>query len=282
MPLHRSIPVAALLVATAVPAGAQDAAPAGIVDDPCIGAPVVPASVMTYLRSVFDPSGRKVAPPLADLAAFKAAQDKAKASDWPDLCHYRADNARVAALPQAERRVVYIGDSITEAWGIADPAFFTGGRIDRGISGQTTAQMLLRFEADVIALHPAMVHIMAGTNDIAGNAGPETMQDLQNNMVAMVALAKANHIRVVLASVPPAGRFAWRPALRPVPQIRAFNAWLKRYAQETGATFVDYYPLMATPEGAMQPGLTIDGVHPNAAGYAAIKPLSTSATARVR
>jgi len=217
--------------------------------------------------------------PAADFAAFNAAQEAARAGDWAQRCFYRADNARLAALPAAERRVVYMGDSITQLWGLADPDFFSAGRVNRGISGQTSAQMLLRFQPDVVALHPAMVHIMAGTNDIAGNTGPVTLQDVQNNIVAMVTLARANHIAVVLASVPPAGRFGWRPALRPAPQIAAFNNWLKRYAREAGATYVDYYALMATPDGAMRADYTGDGVHPNAAGYAAIKALSAAATA---
>jgi hypothetical protein len=269
-----------LLAATASPAVARTATPAapvGMVDDPCMTSPAVPASVIAYLRSTFGPVAKRLAMPAADFAAFTAAQDAARAGDWAQRCFYRADNARLAALPAAERRVVYMGDSITQLWGFADPGFFTAGRVNRGISGQTTAQMLLRFEADVVALHPRMVHIMAGTNDIAGNTGPVTMQDVQNNIIAMVTLAKANGIKVVLASIPPAGRFAWRPALRPAPQIAAMNAWLKDYARKNGATYVDYYKLMVT-DGAMRPDFTGDGVHPNVAGYAAIKALSAAAT----
>ncbi|KQS05201.1 hypothetical protein ASG11_05865 [Sphingomonas sp. Leaf357] len=233
--------------------------------------------MLDYFRSLL--AGKPVPPPAADMAAYKAAQDAMKGRDWADLCHYRAENRKVAKLAPSGRRVVYMGDSITEAWGLADPEFFSAGRINRGISGQTTAQMLLRFQGDVIALQPAMVHIMAGTNDIAGNTGPQTFGDVQNNIVAMVTLAKANHIRVVLASVPPALKFPWRPALAPEPQVRAMNAWLKDYAAKVGATYVDYHALLATPEGAMQPAMTLDGVHPNAKGYAAIRALSASVTA---
>ena len=279
----RSLVLAAALSLAATPAFAQTpvptppAAPVGMVDDPCIDAPVVPASLIAYFRSSFGPADKRLPRP-TDLGPFLAAQEAARASDWAQRCFYRADNARDAALPQAQRRVVYMGDSITQLWGFADPAFFTAGRIDRGISGQTTAQMLLRFMSDVVALHPAMVHIMAGTNDIAGNTGPVSMQDVQNNIIAMATLARANGIKVVLASIPPAGTFAWRPALKPAPQIAALNAWLKDYARKTGATYVDYYTLMATPEGAMRPAFTMDGVHPNAAGYAAIKSLSAAVT----
>jgi len=288
-PRHR-LPAAAalLLAATASPVFAQAApaaaptapaaTPVGMVDDPCIAAPAVPASVIAYLRSTFGPIARRLAMPAADYAAFSAAQDAAKAGDWAQRCFYRADNERVATLPQAERRVVYMGDSITQLWGFADPDFFSAGRVNRGISGQTTAQMLVRFQADVVALHPAMVHIMAGTNDIAGNTGPVSMQDVQNNIVAMVTLARANGIKVVLASIPPAARFTWRPAIKPVAQIAAMNAWLKDYAHKAGAAWVDYFSLMATPDGAMRPDFTLDGVHPNAAGYAAIKALSASVT----
>ncbi|MEG3124115.1 GDSL-type esterase/lipase family protein [Sphingomonas sp. GB1N7] len=272
--MRRLVFAAALIAA---PALAQDSAPVGIVADPCIGVPFMPSSMIDYFRSLL--AGKPMPPPAADMAAYKAAQDAMKGRDWADLCHYRADNRKVAKLPQWERRVVYMGDSITEAWRLADPEFFTGGRINRGVSGQTTAQMLLRFQGDVIALRPAMVHIMAGTNDIAGNTGPQRLEDVQNNIVAMVTLAKANHIRVVLASVPPALKFPWRPALAPEPQVRALNAWLKDYAARIGATYVDYHALLATPDGAMQPAMTLDGVHPNAKGYGAIKALSASVTA---
>jgi lysophospholipase L1-like esterase len=224
-------------------------------------------------------TGAKVsAAPAAELAAYRAVQDAAKQRDWADRCRYRADDARVAALPPREHRVVFMGDSITEAWGVADPAFFTAGRINRGISGQTTAQMLLRFQADVVALHPATVHILAGTNDLAGNTGPVSMQDIENNFVAMATLAKANGIRVMLASGPPAAKFPWKPGIAPAQQIETLNAWLKTYAHRIGATYIDYYPLLRDAEGGMQPGLTIDGVHPNAAGYRAITPLSASLT----
>lgn len=280
----RSLAAAALLLA-ATPALSQTPAPAaaapapvGMVDNPCIDLPAVPASVTAWLRASFGPADKRLPMPTADFAAYTAARDALKAGDWADRCFYRADDERLAALPAAERRVVYMGDSITQLWGFADPDFFTAGRIDRGISGQTTAQMLLRFEPDVVALHPAMVHIMAGTNDVAGNTGPVSMRDVQNNIMAMATLARANGIRVILASTPPAGHFAWRPALRPAPQIAALNAWLKDYARRTGATYLDYYGLMATPDGAMRPDFTLDGVHPNAAGYAAIKALSASAT----
>jgi lysophospholipase L1-like esterase len=137
---------------------------------------------------------------------------------------------------------------------------------------------VLRFQADVVALHPLVVHIMAGTNDLAGNTGPETMQDFRNNIIAMATLAKANGIQVVLASIPPAAAFPWRAGLKPTPQILEINAWLKEYARSIGGRYVDYYTLLATPEGAMQPGMTFDGVHATLPGYKAIEPASRTAT----
>lgn len=150
------------------------------------------------------------------------------AVDWGQVCRYQQENA--ALPPPSPARVVFLGDSITEAWKSEDPAFFDRDRLDRGIGGQTTAQMLVRFRADVLALRPAIVHIMAGTNDIAGNTGPTSLAIIQGNFMSMVEQARAHGIRVVLASIPPAARIGWRPELAPAPSIRAMNAWLKHYA----------------------------------------------------
>jgi acyl-CoA thioesterase-1 len=244
----------------------------------CRDAPVRPATVTAYFRSLLQTGAPRVAPPASDMQAYQAASRTAKANDWANLCQYRADNLRVAALPQRERRVVYMGDSITEGWGLSDRNFFSNGRVNRGISGQTTGQMLLRFESDVVALHPKIVHILAGTNDLAGNEGPETLDDIRNNLIAMVTLARANGIRVVLASITPARRFPWKPAVEPAPKIRVMNAWLKSYAERIGATYVDYYTLLVDGDGGMRADLTFDGVHLNGAGYALIKRRSSLAT----
>ena len=173
-----------------------------------------------------------------------------------------------------------MGDSITDNWIDADPSLFTDGLVDRGISGQTTPQMLVRFREDVIALKPKAVHIMAGTNDIAGNTGAATMATVQGNIETMAELAQAHGIRVILASVPPAAAFKWSPDKRPVPQIRALNEWLRGYARRRGFSYVDYYAALATPEGAMKPGLASDGVHPTPAGYAVMRPLALAAVRR--
>jgi lysophospholipase L1-like esterase len=198
--------------------------------------------------------------------------------DWAQLCRYHRDNAALHGQPVS---VVFMGDSITDAWIRADPEFFTQGRVDRGISGQTTPQMLLRFREDVIALKPKAVHIMAGTNDIAGNTGAATMEVVQGNIQSMAELARANGIKVILASIPPAAAFPWSPGKRPAPQIAEMNNWLKRYAAAKGFTYVDYHPVLATAKGAMKPGLASDGVHPTPAGYAAMRPVALAAIRRM-
>ena len=197
--------------------------------------------------------------------------------DWAQLCRYHRDNAAVRGQPVS---VVFMGDSITDGWIKGDPDFFKEGRIDRGIGGQTTPQMLVRFREDVIALKPKAVHIMAGTNDIAGNTGAATMAMVQGNIQGMAELARANGIKVILASIPPAAAFAWSPDKRPAPQIAEMNAWLKRYAAAEGFTYVDYHPALATAEGAMKPRFANDGVHPTPAGYAAMRPVALEAIRR--
>jgi lysophospholipase L1-like esterase len=226
----------------------------GIVTDPC---PVHPAPT--------------------DDAARTMAKLHQVTRDWAQLCRYHRDNAALRGQPVS---VVFMGDSITDGWIKDDPDFFKEGRVDRGISGQTTPQMLLRFREDVIALKPKAVHIMAGTNDIAGNTGAATMAMVQGYIQSMAELARANGIKVMLASVPPAASFPWSPDKRPAPQIAEMNAWLKRYAAANGFTFVDYHPALATAEGAMKPGMATDGVHPTPAGYAAMRPVALSAIRR--
>ena len=195
--------------------------------------------------------------------------------DWPWLCRYAAENAALKARPT----VVFMGDSITENWGVLDPALFTGGIVDRGISGQTTPQMVLRFRQDVVALRPQVVHIMAGTNDIAGNTGPESPAQFMDNIRTMVDLAKANGIKVVLGAIPPSSRFAWVPALQPAPRIAALNRWLKTYAAANRLGFADYHAVLAGPDGGMKPGTSSDGVHPNAEGYRLMRAVARRALA---
>jgi len=207
------------------------------------------------------------------------ARMKAQLEDWAQLGRYRAADA---ALPAEEKgRVVFYGDSITDAWGRSVGTFFPGKPyVNRGISGQTTPQMLVRFRQDVVDLHPEAVVILAGTNDIAGNTGPSTPEMTEDNFKSMVEIAKANGIRVILASVTPVATYPWRPEIADVPaKIEALNAWLKDYCAREKLTYLDYWTAMAGPDGGMKPGISLDGVHPNAAGYAIMGPLAEAALA---
>ncbi len=198
--------------------------------------------------------------------------------DWACLASYRDANAALArSLPGS---VVFIGDSLTLAW--AQEPFFKNNSsfVPRGISGQTAPQMLVRFRADVIALKPKVVHIMAGTNDVAGNTGTETDADIQGYLQSMVELARANDIAVVLASIPPAADFPWRTGLHPAPRIQRLNAWIRQFAAERNLIYADYWSRLATPDGAMNPAFSSDGVHLNSAGYAAMQPLASAAIAK--
>ncbi|TAA40555.1 capsular biosynthesis protein [Pseudoxanthomonas winnipegensis] len=201
-------------------------------------------------------------------------------ADWPQLSRYRDENAALAA--PGKRRVVFFGDSITEGWGKTGSETFFPGKpyVNRGISGQTTPQMLVRFRQDVIDLKPAVVVILAGTNDIAGNTGPATPQMIQDNLASMAQLAKANGIAVVLASVLPASDYPWKPGLQPAPKIRALNDWIRQYAQRTGAVYLDYYRALDNGQGGLDAKVSGDGVHPNAAGYAVMAPLAQAAVQR--
>jgi lysophospholipase L1-like esterase len=190
--------------------------------------------------------------------------------DWPGLGRYaEANKALIASRQKVD--IVFMGDSITEGWRDKRPGFFTPGRVGRGIGGQTTPQMVLRMMADVLQFKPRWVHIMAGTNDIAGNTGPMTVTQSTDNIRAMIMLANAAGIDVLLASVPPADRFPWRPGLETVKPIREMNAWAKRYAKANGITYVDYTAALADEAGAMKPGMAYDGVHPSEQGYATME-----------
>jgi len=200
-----------------------------------------------------------------------------RAHDWAWMCRFRDDDAKVT--PQTAPQVVFIGDSITEGWGRIDPAFFDQTHANRGISGQTTPQMLLRFMQDVVALHPRAVHIMAGTNDIAGNTGPNRPEDYRNTIRAMTTLAKANGIAVIIASIPPADHFGWMPQMTPAPRIAELNAWLKQFAASNGFVYADYYAALADANGGLPVAYSKDGVHPEAAGYAVMRPIAERAIA---
>ncbi|MEP7222983.1 MAG: GDSL-type esterase/lipase family protein [Novosphingobium sp.] len=199
--------------------------------------------------------------------------------DWANIARYRGANAVLMAEPASADRVVFMGDSITQLW--VDQPYLKGSKtfVGRGIAGQTASQMVLRFRGDVIDLKPAVVHIMAGTNDVAQNNGPESLEEIEGYIVSMVELAQANRIKVVLASIPPASEFAWHKGLEPAPKIAVINQWLKAYAARLGLPYADYWAVLATPEGAMKPEYSADGVHPNAAGYDAMRPVAEAAIA---
>jgi lysophospholipase L1-like esterase len=209
------------------------------------------------------------------------AQDKL--NDWPQLKRYQADNAALAAPAAGTQRIVFYGDSITDGWGRQpDTGEFFPGKpyVNRGISGQTTPQMLVRFQQDVVHLHPAAVLILAGTNDVAGNTGPSTPQMIEDNYVSMAAIARVNNIKVIFASITPAYNYPWKPDVVPGPEIRELNQWLKDYCASQHLTYVDYYSAMSDEKGAMKPGLAKDGVHPTAQGYAIMAPLAEAGIAQ--
>lgn len=193
-------------------------------------------------------------------------------NDFGWLGRYRDANAKVTGPVT----IVFMGDSITQGWFDKMPGFFTPGRIGRGIGGQTTTQMLLRFRQDVIDLKPQLVQIMAGTNDIAGNTGPMTPEQTEANIMSMAELARAHGIRVILASIPPADHFEWKPGLVTAPRIATLNSWLKDYAARVGATYADYWSVLHVGD-ALNPAYGTDGVHPNATGYAAMAPVADAA-----
>jgi lysophospholipase L1-like esterase len=194
-------------------------------------------------------------------------------NDWPWLGRFKEDNLKVGLPAPGEDRVVFMGDSITQGWHL-DESFPGKPYINRGISGQTTPQMVLRFHQDVIALEPKVVIILAGTNDIAGNTGPMTVAQTEDNLTAMAEMATANHIKVVLCAILPAFDFPWRPGRSPVPSELALNAWIKTYAATHGHQFVDYYTPMKDDRGGLPASLSHDGVHPLPAGYAVMAPLA--------
>jgi lysophospholipase L1-like esterase len=217
----------------------------------------------------------------------KLAEAEKKLVDWAELKRYEAANKKVMPPKKDERRVVFIGDSITDIWDENGFGGFFPGKpyINRGIGGQTTPQMLLRFRADVIANKPKVVVILAGTNDISGNTGPMTLEQTGDNIASMAELATANGIKVVLSSVIPVsdtvrrenGEFYIQTKSRPPEKIRAMNEWLKSYAARSGYTYLDYYSAMADEQGFVRDGITFDGLHPNKQGYALMNPLAEAA-----
>jgi lysophospholipase L1-like esterase len=258
MPTHRGRSglrwhaATALLALIALYAPTTPADEVGIVSDPCGGVPTEPG-----------PRHR------ASADVYGAWMGDWLRQDWGQRCRYARENALLP--PAGPARVVFIGDSITEGWVTGDPGLFTNDRIGRGISGQTTEQMLVRFPSDALALKPRVVHLMAGTNDIAGNRGPTTLDWLERSIEAMVTLARHDGAIVILASIPPADHFGWIPSIHPAETIATANRALKAYAVREGLVWVDYYAVLADEHGGLRKEYSDDGVHPNPRGYAAMR-----------
>jgi len=228
--------------------------------------------------------GWQAATPAADPAQLQTqlARDEKILHDWPNLARYRQENASLPAPSPSEERVVFMGDSITDFWGRARGKFFPGKPyINRGISGQTTPQMLIRFRPDVINLKPRVVVILAGTNDIAGNTGPSSLEDIEANLTSMVQLAQANNIRVVLSSVMPVCDYIKpQTARRPPERIIALNQWIEEFSTKNNLIYLDYYSGMLDDHKMLKQELTYDGLHPNEAGYEVMSRLAAAALAK--
>ncbi len=247
--------------------------------------------LITIMALLIFAGNAKAQPAANDCAETKTQLTRAQTrlNDWPALGRYHEANTKLAPPVGNEARVVFMGDSITDSWD--DPkygGFFPGKPyIDRGISGQTTPQMLVRFRADVIALHPQVVVILAGTNDLAGNTGPMTLEAIEDNLISMVDLAKANHIHVVLSSVLPVSDYESRdgkPIIQttqhPPEKIKALNDWMRIYVAQNKLTYLDYYSAMRDDKGFLKEEISADGLHPNAKGYAIMAPLAEAAIAK--
>ena len=207
---------------------------------------------------------------------------KVQAQDWPNLNKYQNENANLKPIAPGDKRIVFMGDSITEFWSVTDSEYFAEKPyVNRGISGQTTPQMLIRFRADVIALKPAIVVILAGINDIAGNTGPATLDMIANNIFSMAELAKANNIKVILCSVLPAYDFSWKPNQNPAEKVVALNKMIKNYADANGILYLDYFSTMKDERNGLKTAYSGDGVHPNKLGYQVMAPLAKKAITEV-
>jgi lysophospholipase L1-like esterase len=212
--------------------------------------------------------------------AYWTEHDRQLLVDFGGLAHFKEADTMLGTPKPSEDRVVFMGDSITQGWKL-DESFPGKPYVNRGISGQTTPQMLVRFRQDVIDLKPKVVVILAGTNDIAGNTGPMTLEQTEGNLASMAELAAANGIRVVLCSVLPAFDYHWAPGLQPAPKIAQVNAWLRNYAAQKGYVYVDFYSAMKDERGGLPATLSGDGVHPLPAGFAVMTPLAEAGIEKV-
>jgi lysophospholipase L1-like esterase len=252
------------------------------------GAPASPAqSPPAPQQAAAQAAAPAAVPNCPELATALSAlmRNDARVRDWPNLARYRDANRTLAAPSSGAPRVVFMGDSITDSW--PQPRFgdmfARKGYVGRGISGQTTPQMLVRFRPDVIDLKPRVVVILAGTNDIAGNTGAMTNEEIQGNLASMSELAKANGIRMVLSSILPVSAYHTAPnavpqtTARPMDRIAALNDWMKKHAAAHGHVYLDYFSAMVDDKGLLRQELSADDLHPNAQGYAVMEPLAEAA-----
>jgi lysophospholipase L1-like esterase len=224
--------------------------------------------------SVLNAQKNSTEPTSEQKEAWRKAQEEQLHNDWANFGRFREENKQINMPAAGEKRVVFMGNSITEGWIRIDPGFFSGKPyINRGISGQTTPQMLVRFKPDVINLKPSVVVILAGINDIAGNTGPSTLEMIEDNLSSMAEIAQANKIAVVLSSVLPAYDFPWHPGLQPAEKVVQLNAWIKNYAMTHKCIYLDYFTPMSDEKHALKKSYTEDGVHPTLAGYKIMEPL---------
>lgn len=207
--------------------------------------------------------------------------NKTTAQDWPNLERFQAQNEQLTPPAADENRVVFMGNSITEGWLNDSSSFFytQPAYINRGISGQTTPQMLIRFRQDVIDLNPKVVVILAGINDIAGNTGPSTIDMIEDNLISMAQLAQANGIAVVLSAVLPAADFPWRKGMQPAEKVVELNRRIKAFAEANNMIYLDYFTPMVDENLGLKAAYTYDGVHPNLTGYKVMQPLAEQAIA---
>jgi len=263
--------LAALSGSPAIAQNLPDRQPRSLDDMACPPMPVVSAERMAL---IVEPRPHITSTPPASERDRSAYMSWAKA-DPDGVCRYREENR---ALPNASKhRVVFIGDSITEAWKPSVPSLFTDDVLDRGVSGQTTSQMLARFRTDVIDLHPVVVHIMGGINDIHNPSGTALTR---SNIESMVELARAHGITVILGAVTPSSFFQGSPGIEPGPHIAWLNRWLRDYAEKKGLIYVDYHASLVDGKLGIRDGLSNDGLHPNRNGFQVMTPLARAAIAR--
>ena len=213
----------------------------------------------------------------------KELMEDNKNLDWPNLYQYQDENRLVGLPEKGKQRVVFMGDSITEEWSNLYPGYFdTKGYINRGIGGQTTPQMLIRFKPDVIDLEPDIVVILAGTNDIAGNTGPSNVKMITDNIFSMAELARAHQIKVVLSSILPVFEYEWAKEIKDVPAtIDSVNDELKKYVNDHGLVYLDYFSSMVDERKGLNKDYTYDGVHPNQDGYILMSSLAQKVLSRL-